>query len=465
MGIVRQAISVLGICLAGLAACAQAQSPPAAATPASVSGAAATPSPPIEPRAMDYSTAPAPWVGFLMKARVADAIADPLQRCLAYPVLPGTNWPAGLIEAHCNYSLGLRPGRKEIFAKIDAGDVDWLDRTFREYLGRHFSESNFSENIHDLFDSFFSDYESGRASQRWLELAPDSPFAMTARANFYAALGWEARGEALISDTPPEQIQQMQAHHAKALALYQEAIAKEPRLLPAYVGLVKLGKNDAELGNTAFAAARKIDPACKVLLSDRMTALQPRWGGSYEQMLALEQEMLPYLEKRPLLALSRVWPYIDMAANLSREKRYDEAAAVLRPMLAVSSSPQVQEDYFLALASSSHPESWSLLSYGVAAKRFRLGRASVAGYRGLLEYSVPHDYELAARDYAAALELEPAKAVLHYYYGQALAKLKKLEDAHREFALAMHYDPTKGTVYQDAAAEARALEASLRAKQ
>jgi tetratricopeptide (TPR) repeat protein len=416
----------------------------------SASAIAQAPTAPAKPLAPVYSDALQPWRDFLVKARAADDITDPLQRCLAYPVLPMTQWPAGLVQAHCEYAFGKYPKRKEIFAHIDAGDAKWLEHTFRGFLDRHFSDSDFSEHIHDLFDQFSDDYESGRATQRWLQLAPESPFAMTARANFYRALGWQARGDRYIAETPPEQIAQMESYHAKSAALYQQAIAKEPRMLPAYVGLVQLGKNDDSMGTAAFEAGRKIDPACAVLLSQRMAALLPRWGGSYEQMLALEQQMLPYIEKRPLLALSRVWPYVDLAEGLVRDKKYDEAVVALRPMLAVSSSPDVQEKFFLAYRNTAGADAWSTLTYGVAPKRFRLGEAGVAAYRGYIEYSLPYDYELAARDYANAVELEPGVAGYHYYYGASLERLAKFDEAEREYTLAMKFDPGKGQTYEDA---------------
>ena len=397
-----------------------------------------------------YSKAPGPLREFLLKARAAEEIADPLQRCLGFPVLPGTKWPKGLIESHCEYAHGPRPSEKEVVAHIDAGDVAWLEQTYRTWLDRHFSETNFSEHIHDLFDYFGGDYESGRLTQRWLQLAPDSPFALTARAQFYMGLGWEARGKWVISQTPPEQIAQMEAHHAKAIEFFQQAIAKEPRMLPAYAGLVELGRNDKDLGDSAFEAGRRIDPACKVLMSSRMHMLLPRWGGSYAQMFALEQQMLPYMEKRPLLALSRAWPYIDMADELRQEKKYDDAVAALQPMVAITSNPELQEDLGSVLMRADRSDKWQALAYLVAAKRFRPGRAQVATDRAWLEISVVHDYELAIRELAYSAQLEPERKATHIYYGYALTELRRLDEAEREYLLAMQYDPEKGETYRDA---------------
>jgi hypothetical protein len=65
-----------------------------------LAGAATKPVPNVpgtasyKPPAPNYDTAPEPWRSYLLKAREVDAIKDPMQRCLAFPPIPGSNWPA-----------------------------------------------------------------------------------------------------------------------------------------------------------------------------------------------------------------------------------------------------------------------------------------------------------------------------------------------------------------------------------
>jgi tetratricopeptide (TPR) repeat protein len=392
-----------------------------------------------------YATAPEPWRSFLIKARAASEINDPLQRCKAIPVLPETHWPAGMIERHCEYSLGV-PDFAPVKAHIVAGDAKWLDTTFRALLARHFSEKNFSEHIHDVLDRFDGEYESGRLSKLWLELDPHSPFALTARGNFYLQLGWRARGSATIGETPPEQLEQMEVHHRRAVELYGQALAKEPRMLPAYVGLLDIARNGS--GSSAvFEAARKIDPACKALLSGRMDSLKPRWGGSYPQMLDLEKQMLPFMAKRPLLSLSRVWPYQDMANTLSRAGQHAEAVKALAPMLDVSSSPQIQEDLALEMLRAGSTDNWRILAYLVSASRFRVGRSDVAYYRGGLALNTAYDLPLAHRDLERSTQDSPERAQARYFYGAVLSAEKRFDQAIREYEAALRYDEERGDTY------------------
>lgn len=50
--------------------------------------------------------APPKLAEFIKRARVADAIVDRYQRCLAFPDLPGTSWPAGQTARYCAVIAG-----------------------------------------------------------------------------------------------------------------------------------------------------------------------------------------------------------------------------------------------------------------------------------------------------------------------------------------------------------------------
>jgi tetratricopeptide (TPR) repeat protein len=396
-----------------------------------------------------YDRAPEPWRSYLLKAREADTIADPLKRCLAFPPIPGAQWPANLIPAHCEYTFGLGDlSIAKVKQRLDAGDIAGLEALYRKLQDRHFSDSDFSEHIHGALEMFNGSYESGVVSKRWLEAAPDSPFAMVARAQFYKDMGWAARGGDYAQETPKEQMARMDEYHDKARALYEQALKLEPKLMPAYAGLVNLDSNNAS--SASFDAGYKIDPACKVLLSQRMDALRPRWGGSYPQMLALEAQMLPYLDKRPLLALSRIWPYEDMHDLAYKAEKYDLAIEVLKPMIAVSSSPQVYEDLATAMyMQKKDADPWERLSYSVQATRFRPGDAWDARERARLQLVLANDAETANRSAAAAVAAEPGNGYGHYLYAGSFSRLGKVDEAEREYLLALK-EPRETATHRDA---------------
>jgi hypothetical protein len=52
-----------------------------------------------------YRDAQEGYRSFIEKAKQAEAIKNPLKRCLAYPDYPGNRWPAGLAAAYCHFAF------------------------------------------------------------------------------------------------------------------------------------------------------------------------------------------------------------------------------------------------------------------------------------------------------------------------------------------------------------------------
>lgn len=186
---------------------------------------------PVPPLPEPFVHAPAPMRAFLQQARKADAIADPLQRCLALPDMPGNQWAPGLARAYCELLFGEVITRPTAAGHIDGGTVAALDALYRRDLERHFSKDDFSEIIHRDFQQFGGDEETERLTASWLKQAPDSPFAHLFRGAYLADLASTARGGRWAQETPAEDLRRMSELAAQGLELYATAIRLEPRLM------------------------------------------------------------------------------------------------------------------------------------------------------------------------------------------------------------------------------------------
>ena len=94
-----------------------------------------------------------PWRAYLVKAREAERIEDPLQRCLAFPDLPDNNWLAGHAAAHCRHHFGIRrPSLEDIEGMVQRGEMADIEALFDASLARHYSTEHFSDDIHDTFN-------------------------------------------------------------------------------------------------------------------------------------------------------------------------------------------------------------------------------------------------------------------------------------------------------------------------
>lgn len=399
---------------------------------------------PDKPEAELFKNAPEPWRKYLVQAREAERIADPLQRCLSYPDLPGNQWPAGHAEAHCRLHGAHRYTHAEIDGYLDRGEAGELDRQFDAMLERHFSASDFSEGI-DLAMEFLesSSDEAARVSARWLEAAPDSPYANLARGLHLRAAAGKARGGEYASETPRENFVRMSELVGQAIPFYETAIRIEPRLLPAHTALINAAVLDSrpELEREAIERAKAIDPACVELARQRMMGLQPRWGGSYEQMLALATELRAHVGARPLLASYLGAPFGERGnRKISADELDREALEVLEIAIRTGSLEAYAEDAANVLMNSEdeavrEKDGWTALGYLLQEARF--SERSAWTHRNIGRMLIRLAPAMGLVHLERAAELEPDNAYVQYAIGASLYNTGRHADAERHYLVAL----------------------------
>ncbi|MBE2212147.1 MAG: DUF4034 domain-containing protein [Xanthomonadaceae bacterium] len=271
-----------------------------------------------------------PWREHLLRVREVLKIEDPLQRCLAWPDLPGSQWPAGHAASHCRHyhddSVGIYT-LDWLESLLSQGDLAAINAALNKRLELHFKpEPGFHEAIHFLFDKIEADDRSDALTSRWLRAAPDDAYALLARATFYRKEAWKARGARYAAKTPASQMSRMSELAERSVPLYRKAIAINPRLMPAYEGMLNVATADSldAVAEEAIKGAQKQDPACPAIARERMRAMQPRWGGSYEAMDAYATELDRLTVSRPLLALYVGAPFAD-ASDMAGDQEGREA--------------------------------------------------------------------------------------------------------------------------------------------
>lgn len=399
---------------------------------------------PDKPEAQQFKDVPAPWRDYLIKARAAERIADPLQRCLAYPDIPGNEWPQGHAAAHCRDHAVRVMTLDEIATYVNGGDFAGLDQRLDAYLQRHFSDADFGEDIHYVFRQFRdTDGEADRVSARWLERQPDSAYANLARASYYRYSAWAARGSKFAAETPRDNLRTMTELVDKAVPLLERAAELEPRLMPVYAGMLEVGMMDSrpELEQRAIALASKQDPACLSMAKARMRALEPRWGGSYEEMLSLGAELSAHVAGRPQLAMYLGAPYGDRGSVLVADDKLDqETAAILDIAVRMGSAEDYLHDAadvaFNAKDEAKDP--WKALAYLLQETRFR--EAEVWAYRNIARMLIIQEPEWGLRNAFIAERLAPDESFLQYLIAAGYYKLHRYADAEKRYLVALE-DP------------------------
>jgi tetratricopeptide (TPR) repeat protein len=386
------------------------------------------------------------WRPYLVQARMAERIADPLQRCLAFPDIPGNDWPKGHAAAHCRHHFAIRrPTIDDIAGQVERGEVGKLDALFDESLERHFSEEHFSDDIHDTFNYLLSSdvyaERVGPLTEAWLRQAPESAYANLARASYLRGAAGRARGGKYAFETPPENMRRMSELVEESLPYFERAVAINPRLVAAYTGMMDVARMDSRAGLEARArrAAEALDPACPELANQTMVSLQPRWGGSAEQMQQYADVLAGYVARRPHLAIHLAQPLADRGDRMMELQPVPrEAFEILRAASALGSDEGVMRQTAAAAHEvlQGRDVDATRLVYLLQEARFRDVDAWASTTIGRMLSSAEPQWSLKYS--MRALELEPDRARARVAAGMAYRSMALHDEAQRQFEMAMH---------------------------
>jgi tetratricopeptide (TPR) repeat protein len=391
-----------------------------------------------------FAGVPDPWRAYLRQAREAERIEDPLQRCLAFPDLPLNHWPEGHAAAHCRHHFSIkRSTLDEIEGMVQRGEVAQLETLFDASLQRHYAGEHFSDDLHDTFNYLLAGQARservGVLSEAWLRQAPDSAYAHLARAAYFNGAAWKARGGQYASDTPRGNMHRMSALVEQAIPHFEKAVEIEPRLIAAYTGMIDIGMLDSRpaLEARARRAAEALDPACPELANTTMRSLQPRWGGSYEEMLVHASRLSAHLARRPHLAIYLAQPLGDQGdLLLAQDPVPEEALEVLEAAIAMGSDEDALKDAGKAARNvlSGPAGGTRQLAYFLQVSRFREVDAWTARMIGSLLMSTEPEWSL--RYSQQSLALEPDNTHARLYAGAAYQNMASYDAAAREFEIA-----------------------------
>jgi tetratricopeptide (TPR) repeat protein len=244
--------------------------------------------------------------GFLTKARQAEKLKDPLQRCLAYPDPPRSHWNAEAVEAYCRYRHQPTISFAQMRDLIEHGRSAELDRRLAEALQAQLTRPESQGLLDRIYLGAFNkgSFDIRPTLDAWKRASPDSAFAYAASGVAYAAMASEARGADYMRNTPQEKILAMDRLAEEADADLRRALQLDPRLTPAYASMMDIGRMSL-LGRTyalqAQAAGLKATPPDYSIYGAASALAEPKWGGSLVEQRALEAQLLQHAKQNPLL--------------------------------------------------------------------------------------------------------------------------------------------------------------------
>ncbi len=148
---------------------------------------------------------------FLAAAKRAEAIADPLQRCLAYPDPPGSHWSPDAVAAFCRYYRLPVITFAEAQQLIQSGHAAELDRRLAAALQAQMTRPGSKGLLDRIYREAFRNgsFEIRPTLDAWMRDSPNSAFAYAASGVAYEAMAGDARGAAYMADTPQSNVDSM----------------------------------------------------------------------------------------------------------------------------------------------------------------------------------------------------------------------------------------------------------------
>jgi tetratricopeptide (TPR) repeat protein len=188
------------------------------------------------------------------------------------------------------------------------------------------------------------DTEIAALIDEWVAASPKSWAPLLARALNKGARARAARGEKWASETSADQFRRMGVLQAGMNSDCRKVLSLDRAVCPCYVELVLASR----------AGVLEVDPLVEqafqecardyTLHVERVFALTPRWGGSYEQMsAAIESARRGGLPEASLKNLASYLP-ADRASVLQLDRRLQEARAVLDQAIKDSPTPLLLEE-------------------------------------------------------------------------------------------------------------------------
>jgi tetratricopeptide (TPR) repeat protein len=228
----------------------------------------------------------ADYLAFVALVRQADGIADPLQRCLHYPDLPGSHWDNGTTLAYCQLRNRHYLQLSQIDSLLQQGKADEVDRTYKGYLDAQLHDPKQSGLLDAAFYS--AGFDKADANTRkiidaWKQQSPNSAYALAASGMQYVDTAQKTRGNGWASDLWDDQVNGMRQQLALARQDLDRAVMLLPAVTPAYTSMVYLGalEGDEDYMNRAAKSGLTVDPANFALRGQMMNFAQPKWGSQF----------------------------------------------------------------------------------------------------------------------------------------------------------------------------------------
>jgi len=375
--------------------------------------------------------------------RAADKIDDPAQRCLAYPDPPGLQWDAGVVQAICAPLSFRFITLDEMKAELDDERPEAIDRAFQAYFEAASTTPGRRGMLSRAYRVLFEDgtLDAKAVADRWVTAARNSAFAHTARGLQSLARALDIRGSDYVRESASTNLETMEQLIREARGDFEAALAINPKLIPAYHGLLVGAKlvGDRPAIDRYVKAALAVDPADDRIYLDWIGAAEPRWGGSLEAMRDIADSARAQVGTNPYLQLVLEKPASYKGIALANSGKYREAVDAFDKALLIAPS---SADFVMAadVATAAGMPAKALWYYSESYRFFGGPKSYFSRAEVFFQAGKP---ELALEILADAQTKRLADIDALYIVGNSYWRAHRLQDAERSYLAVLDRSPRK----------------------
>ncbi len=323
------------------------------------------------------------------------------------------------------------------YKELDAFVAKLVQENARTDSGYYFA----TEIIRNLADSKDGDFESVlKQINTWIEERPKSSYAHTAKAQLLCNWGWRIRGTRYVSKTGKDALLQFREKMAEAKTSGLQALAIKSDDVVALSTMLAIVRTTESREETKkyFDAVTKLVPDHAEAHFHMITKLDPRWGGTEEEMFAFAREAVKKKnDKKAQTAFWIVEAHCNAAALSGDYKEYlnkpgiwEEIETILLGLIEnYPAAPYYQMKYGdLAWSAGKHEIAEKYLTAAAElAPRYYSAQRSAGKYH----FKVTKNKKLAKKFLVQAVQIKSEDAILH----AQLCNVYAIEDRNYKLAL------------------------------
>jgi tetratricopeptide (TPR) repeat protein len=175
----------------------------------------------------------------------------------------------------------------QLLRLLEMGDFNHLEFATKQ-IQSEFENGSLSEiELRNTYRPFYNlTPETLAKVQEWERKFPTSYAAHLIRGTYYKKKGMKARGTKYISETPQENIRMMHEYYKIARTELNASLelTEKPFLSVFHLLTISMDEGSKETSLALLMSANKMLPNNTLVRNRFMISLEPRWGGSYEEM-------------------------------------------------------------------------------------------------------------------------------------------------------------------------------------